>query len=44
MNSTSEFERLVRPSDLRGRPGRRRRGWFSAVSDTVAAAIAALLH
>ncbi|MET0417864.1 MAG: hypothetical protein ABW022_17790 [Actinoplanes sp.] len=48
MTSTSELERLVRPSDLRGHQGRhskaRRRGWFGAVSDAVVAAIAALLH
>ena len=48
MTSTGELERLVQPSDLRGRHGRRRpgrrRGWFSAVSDAVAAALSAVLH
>jgi hypothetical protein len=42
MTSTSELERLVQPSDLRGRQGRhgRRRGWVSAV----VAALTAILH
>ena len=49
MKPTNELERLVQPSDLRGRQGRhgrpgRRRGWFSVVSDTIVAAIAAILH
>jgi hypothetical protein len=49
MTSTSELERIVRPSDLRGHQGRhtrsgRRRGWFGAVCDTVVAAISAILH
>ena len=39
MTSTSELERLVRPSDLRGRRSRHsgRRGWFGTVSDAVVA-------
>jgi hypothetical protein len=44
MTSTTELERLVRPSDLRGHRGRhgrrnRRRGRFGAIADAVVAAV-----
>ena len=48
MTSTGELERLVQPSDLRGRRGRRRSGRrggrFGVVADTVAAALSAILR
>ncbi|MCM4077916.1 hypothetical protein [Paractinoplanes hotanensis] len=44
MTPTAELERLVRPSDVRGRHGRhgrrnRRRGRFGTIADAVVAAI-----